>query len=64
MTDDRAAREEKALQAVRSWLPELVTPGTSIQITAVDPDENDGALFAVGRSTSNLAYVCERWGRR
>lgn len=57
MTDDRAAREEKVIDAVRSWLPELLTPGTKIQITALDPRKNDGALFTVGRTP---VFVCRR----
>lgn len=56
---DRAAREQKVLDAVREWLPEVV-PGTGIQITAADPDDPevpDGALFTV---TKVRAFACRR----
>lgn len=61
--ETRAAREERALETVREWLPELVTGGT-IAIRAVDPDSPespDGALFSVTRDTT---FACRRGGGR
>jgi len=53
----RQEREEKVLETVREWLPELVAPGTVIQVTACDPGEHDGALFSV---TKTRAFACRR----
>jgi hypothetical protein len=47
---DRQQREEKVLETVRDWLPELTIPGMSIQVTAHDPGEHDGAMFSVVRT--------------
>jgi hypothetical protein len=53
----RAEREEKVIEAVREWLPELAAPGSVIQIAVCNPDEHDGALFQVTRSP---VFVCRR----
>jgi len=55
--EDRKAREERVVEAVRQWLPELTTPGSVIQVTACEPGENDGALFTV---TKTRAHICRR----
>lgn len=54
---ERAEREQKVLDTVGSWLPELQL-GDGIQIDAVDPEKNDGALFSIGRAPG--AFVCRR----
>lgn len=53
----RAEREQKVLETVREWLPELVTPGSVIQITACNPAEADGSMFSV---TKTRAFICRR----
>jgi hypothetical protein len=55
--EDRKIREEKVLETVREWLPQLGQVGTVIQITACDP-EKDGALFSVTRAP--VPFVCRR----
>jgi hypothetical protein len=56
--EDRKVREEKVLDTVREWLPELTQPGAVIQIHAVDSGErDDGALFSVIKTR---AFVCRR----
>lgn len=59
MAADRKASEQKALDAVRGWLPELQV-GTALHIEAIDPKENDGSFFSVGRAPA--AFVCRRGG--
>lgn len=60
----RAEREEKVVEAVREWLPELTAPGVTIQITAADHDDPecpDSVLFTV---TKTRAFACRRGGSR
>lgn len=62
MDEDRKIREEKVLDTVREWLPDLTPgqPGYVIQIRAADPDHSDtpdGALFSVTRTR---AFACRR----
>lgn len=57
MDGDRQEREEKVIEAVREWLLDLVTPGSAILVTCLDPKEHDGAHFQV---TKNKAFVCRR----
>lgn len=57
MSDDRAAREEKAIEQIREWLPELVVPGSTILIEAIDPATNDGAVLQVRRTS---VFICRR----
>lgn len=64
MASDREEREEKVLETVREWLPELTAPGTVIQISVADPDDPerpDGALFSVMRTR---AFACRRGSAR
>jgi hypothetical protein len=53
----RQEREEKVVETVREWLPELVASGSAIQITACDPNKHDGAMFSVSRSP---VFACRR----
>lgn len=54
---DLKEREEKVIEAVREWLPDLVVPGSAILVTCLDPKEHDGAHFQV---TKNKAFACSR----
>lgn len=59
MDDDRKAREEKVIQAVRGYLPDVqLGSGVVIQIEACDPAEHDGALFTVTKARDR--FVCDR----
>lgn len=57
--EDRAAREEKVIEQVREWLPELMQG--AIVITALDPTKFDGAFFSVTRPQAQT-FVCRRGG--
>jgi hypothetical protein len=54
---DRKAREEKVLETVRQWLPEVDNPGYVIQIRAAGPDAPDGVMFSVTRTR---VFACAR----
>lgn len=56
----RAEREEKVIEAVRGYLPD-VQPGSGIviQIEACEnPEEHDGALFTVTQARD--LFACQR----
>lgn len=55
----RAEREEKVIEAVRGYLPDVkLGSGVVIQIEACDPEKHDGAIFTVTQARDRFA--CRR----
>lgn len=55
----RESREEKVIDTVREWLPEITEEAPSvIQIKPADSKDHDGAIFSVTRTRTT--FVCRR----